>query len=137
MCVCVGAGGCECSLTRSMECSQTEAEELRAQKLRDEIERKEAELFPEPQEKEALETDACDAFSKEMIKNGLKHTTQSGSHIQIKHDMLPPELDFGFVALLGPTRPPDTPAAMRAACLTVRANIPVPVCPFDGCKVDR
>lgn len=74
---------------------ETETEELQAQKLRDEIERKEAALFPEPEGKEALESDACDAFSKEMIKNGLRHITQSGSDIQIKHHMLPPELDFG------------------------------------------
>ena len=52
-----------------------------------------------------------------MIKNGLKHTTQSGSDIQIKHDMLPPELDFGCVALVGPTRAPDPAAAMHTRSL--------------------
>lgn len=77
-----------------------EEAELKRQERVQEIEAKEQELFPEPKEKnlDVVEGDIDDAFSKEMSKNGLQHKSRSGTSVQIKHNMLPPELDVGTIA---------------------------------------
>eukprot|EP00038_Savillea_parva_P031762 m.90289 g.90289 ORF g.90289 m.90289 type:complete len:458 (+) comp9848_c1_seq1:66-1439(+) len=71
-----------------------EEEELRRQQRMVEIDRREAELYPEEEAKKDDEAMGDDAFTREMKERGLKHVRKGGSEEYITADMLPPELDL-------------------------------------------
>lgn len=72
---------------------EEEAELARQQRMV-EIDRLEAQLYPEEDDTRGELSTGDDRFTKEMKEQGLKHTRKSGSEIRITADMLPPELDM-------------------------------------------
>ena len=77
-----------------------EEDEITAQRNMLEIERREAELYPDDalHAPRAQLSQGNDRFSSEMVKNGLLHTTAEGNAIWIRHEQLPPALDLFTVS---------------------------------------